>query len=124
MAILKWLLQVTNPEQVTELRGEPRSKMLSSPCSPNKVPTMNITDAEALSNRVVQDMYDAETLVTTEEWVKLVPGPMQGVIFQLTGTGCYAPTVHNHIVQGRCYSHHCQRIFEESQPTGPTCAVR
>ena len=112
MSILKWLLQVTNPEQVTELR-EAEVKEALVALFTNKVPTMNITDAEALSNRVVQDMYDAETLITTEEWVKLVPGPMQGVIFQLTGTGCYAPTVHNHIVPGRCYSHHCQRTLKK-----------
>jgi hypothetical protein len=58
-------------------------------------------------------MYDAETLIKTEEWVKIMPGQMQGVIFQLTGTGCYAPTVHDHIVPGRCYSHHCQRTLKK-----------
>ena len=112
MSLLKWLLQITNPEQVTELR-EAEVKEALVALFTNKVPTMNITDAEALSNRVVQDMYDAETLVKTEEWVKLVPGPMQGVIFQLTASGCYAPTVHNHIVPGRCYSHHCQRTLKK-----------
>ena len=112
MSILKWLLQITNPDQVTELR-EAEVKEALVALFTNKVPTMNITDAETLSSRVVQDMYDAETLVTTEEWVKIVPGPMQGVIFQLTGSGCYTPTVHNHIVPGRCYAHHCQRTLKK-----------
>ena len=123
MAILKWLLQITTPEQVTELR-EAEVKEALVALFTNKVPTMNITDAETLSNRVVQDMYDAETLVKTEEWVKIVPGQMQGVIFQLTGTGCYSPTLHNHIVPGRCYSHHCQRTLKKvdlrGQPTRST----
>ena len=120
MSLLKWLLQITNPEQVTELRDAEVKEALVALFT-NKVPTMNIADAETLSNRVVQDMYDAGTLVTTEEWVKLVPGPMSGVIYQLTGAGCYSPTLHDHIVPGRCYSHHCQRTLKKvnlrEQPT-------
>lgn len=112
MSLLKWLLQITNPEQVTELRESEIKEALVALFT-NKVPTMNITDAETLSNRVVQDMYEAETLVTTEEWVKIVPGPMNGVIFQLTASGCYAPTIHNHIIPGRCYAHHCQRTLKK-----------
>ena len=112
MSILKWLLQVTNPEQVTELRDAEVKETLVALFT-NKVPTMNIADAETLSNRVVQDMYDAGTLVTTEEWVKIVPGPMSGVIFQLSGSGCYSPTLHDHMVPGRCYSHHCQRTLKK-----------
>ena len=127
MALLKWLLQVTNPEQVTELK-EAEVKEALVALFTNKVPTMNIADAETLSNRVVQDMYDAKTLVTTEEWVKIVPGTMEGVIFQLTGSGCYSPTLHDHIVPGRCYSHHCQRTLkkvnlrEQPQRTGENWA--
>ncbi|KAF2482727.1 CNH domain-containing protein [Neohortaea acidophila] len=112
MSILKWLLQVTNPEQVTELK-EAEVKEALVALFTNKVPTMNIADAETLSNRVVQDMYGAETLIATEEWVKVVPGPMSGVIFQLTGTGCYSPTLHDHVIPGRCYSHHCQRTLKK-----------
>ena len=94
MSILKWLLILTSPDQVTEIKeGEVKEALVA--LFTNKVPTMNITDAEALSNKVVQDMYAAETLVTSEEWVKIVPGHMQGVIYQLTGSGCYAPTLHN-----------------------------
>lgn len=112
LSLLKWLLQVTNPEQVTELR-EAEIKETLVALFTNKVPTMNIADAEGLSNRVVQDMYEANTLVKTEEWVKIVPGPMNGVIFQLTGTGCYTPTVHDHHMDSRCYSHHCQRTLKK-----------
>lgn len=112
MSILKWLMQVTNPEQVTELRESEVKESLVALFT-NKVPTMNIADAEGLSNRVVKDMYDASTLVKTEEWVKIVPGPMNGVIFQLTGTGCYAPTIHDHHMEARCYSHHCQRTLKK-----------
>lgn len=112
MSILKWLLQVTKPEQATEIR-EAELKEALVLLFTNKVPTMNIADAENLSNRVVLDMYEAETLVATEEWVKIMPGQMQGVIFQLAGTGCYAPTLHDHIVPGRCYSHHCQRTLKK-----------
>ncbi|KAK3712269.1 Rho guanine nucleotide exchange factor [Vermiconidia calcicola] len=112
MSLLKWLQQITTPEQVTELR-EAEVKEALVALFTNKVPTMNIADAETLSNRVVQDMYDAGTLVTTEEWVKFAPGPMSGVIFQLTAGGCYSPTVHDHVVPGRCYSHHCQRTLKK-----------
>lgn len=111
-ALLKWLLAVVSPEQYTELReGEIKEGLVN--LFTNKVPTMNIADAETLANRVVQDMYDAGSLVTTEEWVKIVPAPMSGVIFQLTGSGCYSATLHNHIIPGRCYSHFCQRTLKK-----------
>jgi RhoGEF domain len=32
-----------------------------------------------------------------------------GVIFQLTGSGCYSPRLHEHETPGRCYARHCQR---------------
>jgi len=112
MSLLKWLLTVMSPEQYTELKETEVMEALVALFT-NKVPTMNIADAEGLSNRVVQDMYQAGTLVTTEEWVKLVEGAMSGVVFQLTGSGCYSPTLHNHIVPGRCYSHHCQRTLKK-----------
>ncbi|KAF2721096.1 hypothetical protein K431DRAFT_76270 [Polychaeton citri CBS 116435] len=110
--ILAWLRDVTLPDQATELYEVAVKEALVALFT-NKVPTMNIADAETLSARVVTDMYQAGTLIKTEEWVKIVPGPMCGVIFQLTGAGCYAPTVHDHIVPGRCYSHHCQRTLKK-----------
>lgn len=112
MAIQKWLLTIVAPEQYTELK-EAEVKEALVALFTNKVPTMNIADAEGLSNHVVSNMYAAGALVTTEEWVKLVPGPMSGVIFQLSGAGCYSPTLHDHIVPGRCYSHHCQRTLKK-----------
>ncbi|CAK4032945.1 Rho1 guanine nucleotide exchange factor 3 [Lecanosticta acicola] len=113
MSLLKWLLQVTSPEQNTELKEADIKEALVALFT-NKVPTMNIADAEGLSCRVVEDMYDAGTLVTTEEWVRLVPGYISGVIFQLSQAGCYSPTVHNHIIPNmRCYSHLCQRTLKK-----------
>lgn len=113
MSLLKWLLQVTSPEQNTELKEADVKEALVALFT-NKVPTMNIADAEGLSDRVVEDMYQATALVTTEEWVRLVPKPISGVIFQLTRSGCYAPTVHNHVIPDmRCYSHLCQRTLKK-----------
>lgn len=126
-AILAWLITVTTPDQTTELKEAAVKEALVSLFT-NKVPTMNIADAEGLSNRVVADMYQGGALLPTEEWVKLIPAPMSGVIFQLTGSGCYSPTLHDHIVPGRCYSHHCQRTLKkvnlQGQPvrTGETWA--
>ncbi|KAF2268953.1 hypothetical protein CC78DRAFT_612819 [Lojkania enalia] len=79
----------------------------------HKVPTMNIADAETLSSRVVAEMYKAGTLVHEEEWLKFSSETMTGVIFQLTGAGCYAPMLHNYSTPGRCYSHHCQRTLKK-----------
>ncbi|KAF2213827.1 hypothetical protein CERZMDRAFT_38775, partial [Cercospora zeae-maydis SCOH1-5] len=111
--LLKWLLQVTNPDQNTELKEADIKEALVALFT-NKVPTMNIADAETLSGGVVEDMYQASVLVTTEEWVKLLPGPFSGVIFQLTRFGCYSPTVHDHVIPNmRCYSHHCQRTLKK-----------
>ncbi|EMC94063.1 hypothetical protein BAUCODRAFT_36535 [Baudoinia panamericana UAMH 10762] len=112
MGMLKWLLQVVSPEQYSELKEADVKEALVALFT-NKVPTMNIADAEGLSNHVVNNMYAAGTLVRTEEWVKLVSRPMSGVIFQLTGAGCYSPTLHEFLIPGRCYSHHCQRTLKK-----------
>lgn len=111
-SILQWLLLVADPEKMAELKESMVKEALVALFT-NKVPTMNIADAEVLSNRVVNNMYAAKTLTVTEEWVKLSPGRMNGVIFQLTMSGCYSPSVHNHIFPGRCYSHHCQRTLKK-----------
>ena len=78
-----------------------------------KVPTMNIADAETLSARLVQDMSKAGVLVHEEEWLKFGQSSMTGVLYQLTGQGCYAPLLHNSSARGRCYSHHCQRTLKK-----------
>lgn len=79
----------------------------------HKVPTMNTADAETLGARVVKAMFAAGALLKEEEWVKFGVQPMSGVLFQLTGTGCYSPRVHSHTLPGRCYAHHCMRTLKK-----------
>lgn len=86
----------------------------------HKVPTMHTADAETLGARVVREMFLAEALVKDEEWVKFGPGTMTGVLFQLTGTGCYSSKVHNDQTKGRCYSHHCMRTLKKVDLSLPT----
>lgn len=79
----------------------------------HKVPTMNTADAETLGARVVRSMFDSGTLLKEEEWVKFGAEPMSGVLFQITGTGCYSPRVHSQAMPGRCYAHHCMRTLKK-----------
>ncbi|SPN99948.1 related to GDP/GTP exchange factor Rom2p [Cephalotrichum gorgonifer] len=79
-----------------------------------KVPTMNVADAETLSVRVVDIMLQSGILVPEEEWVKFGPGAISGVLWQLTGSGCYAPKLHEVEAYGRCYSHHCTRTLKKA----------
>jgi hypothetical protein len=80
----------------------------------SKVPTMNVADAETLSARVVELMLSAGILVPEEEWVKFGQGHISGVLWQLTGSGCYAPKLHDQEVPGRCYAHHCGRTLKKA----------
>ncbi|KAL6718716.1 Rho guanine nucleotide exchange factor [Lecanora helva] len=79
----------------------------------HKVPTMNTADAEALGAKVVRSMLDSGTLLKEEEWVKWSGTDMTGVLYQLTGTGCYSPRVHTEALAGRCYSHLCMRTLKK-----------
>lgn len=79
----------------------------------HKVPTMNIADAETLGARVVGAMFDAGVLLKEEEWVKFGEEEISGVLFQLTGTGCYSTNVHTQTLPGRCYAHHCMRTLKK-----------
>lgn len=79
----------------------------------NRVPTMNTADAEVLADRLIHDMLEAEVLVRDEEWVKFGSGTISGVLWQMTGSGCYAPKLHEHEIPGRCYSHHCGRTLKK-----------
>lgn len=79
----------------------------------HKVPTMNVADAEALSNRVVILMLESSVLEPDEEWVKLGSGHLSGVLWQMTGLGCYAPKLHEEEIGGRCYSYHCTRTLKK-----------
>lgn len=79
-----------------------------------KVPTMNIADAEGLGLMVADRLYEAGILVEDEEWAKFGLGSVSGVLWQLTGHGCYAPKVHETEVGGRCYSYHCTRTLKKA----------
>ena len=79
----------------------------------HKVPTMNTADAEVISAWVVKSLFEAGALIKEEEWVKLGTNPVSGVLYQLTGTGCYSSRVHTSTIPGRCYSHHCMRTLKK-----------
>lgn len=90
----------------------------------HKVPTMNVADAEVLSTQIVDSMFSANILIPEEEWVKFGQGSISGVLWQLTGSGCYAPKLHEHEAQAprlhdhgipvRCYSYHCGRTLKKA----------
>lgn len=109
-SIISWLKMMTEGEQ--DLKEGPITEGLIALFT-HKVPTMNIADAETLSSRVVSEMYKAGTLIHEEEWLKFSSETMTGVIYQLTGAGCYTPKVHDYNTSGRCYSHHCQRTLKK-----------
>ncbi|KAI0399397.1 CNH domain-containing protein [Xylaria palmicola] len=86
-----------------------------------KVPTMNVADAETLSAQVVDSIMQAGILVPEEEWLKFGHGSISGVLWQLTGVGCYAPKLHesqglmgSQDATGRCYSFHCMRTLKKA----------
>ncbi|CRK44348.1 hypothetical protein BN1723_006057 [Verticillium longisporum] len=79
-----------------------------------KVPTINVADAEVLSTTVVELLLDAQILIPEEEWVKFGPGTVSGVLWQLTGSGCYASKPHENEAPGRCYSYHCMRTLKKA----------
>ncbi|EOA83392.1 uncharacterized protein SETTUDRAFT_120130 [Exserohilum turcica Et28A] len=120
-SIIAWLKSMTEGEN--DLKEGPIQEGLVALFT-HKVPTMNIADAETLSSRVVSEMYKAGTLVHEEEWLKFSSESMTGVIFQLTGAGCYAPMLHTHASPGRCYSHHCQRTLKKIDLHAPSAAPR
>jgi len=100
------------PEEVTELKEAMIKDALVALLS-YKVPTLNITDVEALVDVVVQEMYTAGVLQSTEEWVRLCPGKMNGVLYQLTMNGCFSQKLHENPSAGRCYSYTCQRTLRK-----------
>lgn len=116
-SIIAWLKTMTEGEN--DLKEGPIQEGLIALFT-HKVPTMNIADAETLSSRVVAEMYKAGTLMQEEEWLKFSSASMTGVIFQLTGAGCYAPMLHTHASPGRCYSHHCQRTLKKIDLNSPS----
>ena len=109
-SILAWVKDMTEGE--ADLKEQPIIDGIVALFT-HKVPTMNTADAETLSARLVKAMIDAGALLKEEEWVKFGSEPISGVLFQLTGTGCYSPRVHSSTVPGRCYSHHCMRTLKK-----------
>ena len=111
-AILAWIKDLSQDE--TDLKEHLVQDAIVALFT-HKVPTMNITEAETLAERVVNGMLAEEALVQDEEWVKFSTGSLSGVLFQITGTGCYAPILHEEEEEpfGRCYSHHCMRTLKK-----------
>ena len=79
-----------------------------------KVPNMNVADAETLAASVTDSMFAAGILIPEEEWVKFGPGEISGVLWQLTGSGCYAQRLHAQEAPGRCYSYYCTRTLKKA----------
>ena len=114
-SVLTWMRDLADEE--TDLRESAITEGLVALFT-NKVPTMNTTEAEILGDRVTKAMLAANALVKDEEWVKFGPGSMSGVLFQLTGSGCYSSKLHVHESRGRCYSHHCMRTLKVVDMSG------
>ena len=109
-SILAWVRLITEGE--TDLKEQPIVDSIINLFT-HKVPTMNVAEAESLSARVVERMKQAGALIREEEWVKFGNNEFTGVVFQLTGLGCYSSMVHVHHTPGRCYSHHCMRTLKK-----------
>ncbi|KAJ5044391.1 Rho guanine nucleotide exchange factor [Penicillium rubens] len=116
-SLLAWIKDLSEDE--TDLREQAIADAMVALFT-HKVPTMNIADAETLAARVVRGMLEEGALVKEEEWVKFGSGTLSGILFQITGTGCYSPMLHLHEVHiegtdsfGRCYSHHCMRTLKK-----------
>ncbi|KAJ5089219.1 hypothetical protein N7532_007903 [Penicillium argentinense] len=116
-SILSWVRDLSEDE--TDLRKSSVVEAIVALFT-HKVPTMNIADAETLAARVVGSMLDEGALVKEEEWVKFSSGTISGVLFQVTGTGCYSSKLHEREMRiqdtdsyGRCYSHHCMRTLKK-----------
>jgi hypothetical protein len=116
-AINAWLKAMAEGEQY--LKNQPLIDGLVALFT-YKVPTMNIADAETLSAKLLDSLQSAGALKQEEEWFLFTDEPISGVVFQLTGTGCYAPKLHDFKSPLRCYAHHCQRTEKKidlsSQP--------
>ncbi|THC95550.1 hypothetical protein EYZ11_004975 [Aspergillus tanneri] len=112
-AVLAWVRELSEDE--TDLKEQAVVDAIVALFT-HKVPTMNIADAETLAARVVKSMLEEEALVKEEEWVKFSTGSLSGVLFQITGTGCYSSRLHEQgegEVFGRCYSYHCMRTLKK-----------
>ncbi|KAL1956757.1 hypothetical protein VTO42DRAFT_6810 [Malbranchea cinnamomea] len=111
-AIVAWVKELSEDE--TDLKEQAIVDAIVALFT-HKVPTMNTADAETLGSRVVKSMLANEVLIKDEEWVKFGPGTMSGVLFQITGQGCYSSRLHVQDGEffGRCYAHHCMRTLKK-----------
>lgn len=109
-AIKAWLTEMTEGEQDLKEGGVADGIVA---LFTHFVPTMNVADAETLAVKVVAGMLKEGALVKEEEWVKFGEGEMSGVVYQITGNGCYAPKLHEVESHGRCYAHHCARTLRK-----------
>ncbi|KAL1987216.1 hypothetical protein VTN96DRAFT_4548 [Rasamsonia emersonii] len=113
-AIVAWVRELSEDE--TDLKEQAIIDAIVALFT-HKVPTMNTADAETLGALVVKNMLAEGALVKEEEWVKFGPGTLSGVLFQITGSGCYSSRLHVQEPEtetfGRCYSHHCMRTLKK-----------
>ncbi|KAL1967735.1 hypothetical protein VTN77DRAFT_2992 [Rasamsonia byssochlamydoides] len=111
-AIVAWVRELSEDE--TDLKEQAIIDAIVALFT-HKVPTMNTADAETLGALVVKNMLAEGALVKEEEWVKFGQGTLSGVLFQITGSGCYSSRLHVQETEvfGRCYSHHCMRTLKK-----------
>lgn len=109
-SISDWLRSLAARE--TELREHTVYEALTALIS-HKNANLNITLAESLATTILHDLYASRVLIQDEEWLRFGEGTAKGVVFQLTGKGCYSVAVHEYDFKGRCYSSHCQRTVRK-----------
>jgi len=118
-SVFAWIKSLTDEE--TDLKESTLNDAITA-LFLHKVPTMSTIDAESLGQQFVEDMYSNKVLVKDEEWVKYAPGFMSGVMYQLTGLGCYSLRLHvpPEVATARCYSFHCMRTVKKAELNIPT----
>lgn len=110
-SVFAWIHSLTDEE--TDLKEHTLSEAIAALFC-NKVPTMSSIEAESLAQQFVQNMFTSGVLQKDEEWVRFTPGTMLGVIYQLTGLGCYSSKLHVPEGKRRCYSHLCMRTVKKA----------
>lgn len=118
-SVFAWIKSLTDEE--TDLKENTLTEAITA-LFLHKVPTMSTLDAESLGQQFIEDMLKSKVLVKDEEWVKYAPGSMSGVMYQLTGFGCYSSKLHipTENTMGRCYSFHCMRTVKKAELNIPT----
>lgn len=111
-SVFAWIKSLTDED--TDLKENTLCEAISALFC-HKIPTMNTIEADSLAQQLITDMYNSGVLVRDEEWVKFAPGTISGVMYQLTGVGCYSPKLHLQPegAKGRCYSYHCMRTVKK-----------